>query len=721
MNRLAVRFFHAVFVALVALIALTTTSCGGQAPAPRAALRYQAPVEGYLAATRVADITPPIHLSLFGHGPESRVSTGVRLRLRCEVFVIAQGPEVVALVPCDLQSSSEALQRRVTDLLAAAKVPIGPDRLFIMATHSHMAPAHYFDANRYSGPFSSMAPGFDEKVLNFLAGRIATPIIDAFRDLKPACIGWQQDDIADAELGMNRSYVPYLANVPLAGSVPEPARTKNTSRGSELAVDSVLSVLRVDRRDAALSCAGSRPIGALAVYGLHPTGMPNTNSLYHGDIFGYAVRAAEGAAFRRLEPANPDLAWAAESAPPSAACDANPGACERFVVGLANGIDGDVSPRIYEQSDGEARRVGRVLGGRIDAASTAAAAHLAPAGTVERMYRELWFPGARYDDDATHLLCPTGELGAVSAGGARDGPTRVRAVPEMNAGFIPDQLDVCHDAKLALRKGPPQDYDYPRYGAIALVHIGDGLLATAPGELTTMTGARVKSAVSKSFPAAPIAIVGLTNHYLQYFATPEEYRFQYYEGASTLYGPNSEPFLTRQFGYLASLLAQKCDHVPATTPPTALPPLVDLPGQDPVNVVHPFDLDHAGPRISRMPPAKEPSAEPPKALEVARVRRHGVWGYEATVPAMPLTFTSDRSRLTVSVVQGDVVKDDDRGASIEVSELDDEAWRVRWSPDLDACDARCGQKYVLRLGGHFHADSKPFTLSCDVPVAGCGP
>src|SRR4051794_19904577 len=37
--------------------------------------------DGFLAAVKLADITPALHLSLFGHGPEGRVATGVRLRL----------------------------------------------------------------------------------------------------------------------------------------------------------------------------------------------------------------------------------------------------------------------------------------------------------------------------------------------------------------------------------------------------------------------------------------------------------------------------------------------------------------------------------------------------------------------------------------------------------------------------------------------------------------
>src|SRR6185312_5923509 len=54
----------------------------------------------------------------------------------------------------------------------------------------------------------------------------------------------------------------------------------------DVAADLVLSVLRID---AVLPDGGSRPMGGFAVFGVHNTGIPNTNDVYHSDIFGYAL------------------------------------------------------------------------------------------------------------------------------------------------------------------------------------------------------------------------------------------------------------------------------------------------------------------------------------------------------------------------------------------------------------------------------------------------
>src|SRR6478735_4675714 len=174
-------------LALLAVISFLLLFACGRATLPGPGSVHPIPQgPGYLAGVAEADITPPLHLSLFGHGPEGRIATGVRLRLNCQVFVIALDPpetptseaplgkrDVVALVPCDLQSPSLELQRGVVDKLREVGIPITADRLFIMATHTHAGPAHYFQARRYSGTFSSQAPGYDHRVLDFLVTRIA--------------------------------------------------------------------------------------------------------------------------------------------------------------------------------------------------------------------------------------------------------------------------------------------------------------------------------------------------------------------------------------------------------------------------------------------------------------------------------------------------------------------------------------------------------------------
>jgi len=715
------------------LLLILLVACSARETSVAAALHPVPAAPGYLAAAAVADITPPLHLSLFGHGPEGRIAVGVRLRLNCQIFVIANAADIVALVPCDLQSPSMALHRAVSRRLARAGVPIGADRLFIMATHTHAAPGHYFEARRYSGPFSSQAPGYDERVLEFLAARIAGGIGDAFAALAPACVGWNQTELWG--LTFNRAYVPFLANAP-SGAEGEPAtrasraeqrlqaadwKTTPSARGTELsvvergaagpkpsaepervstgaeaAVDPWLSVLGLYRRaDDTLSCDGSRLMGVLAVYGMHPTGVPNTNDLYHGDIFGFAVRVAEG----RLSSPAGGTSLPAELAERRKEESADPDA-EHVIVGLANGVEGDVSPKLNFQSMPEARKHGRALGHAIATLTEEIGGRTAE-GRLAHLSWDLRFPKGEYDGVA-NTLCEHAELGIAAAGGARDGPTRIRILPAANAGFQPDQPSDCHGQKVPLRRGAePSRHDFPEVAPIGLIEVGDGVIATVPGEATTTTGDRIRRAVAAQLAgrSAHVAVAGLTNQYLQYFATHEEYPFQYYEGASTLYGPHSEQFLVRHFACLAATLSGQRN---------------ECRGAGAINRPAPFDPDPE-PIAKRWPDDEDVQSFGLDPLDVKEEKRDGEPGWEMVIDALPLTFTSDRSVFSVAVLfgeSGEVQLDDDRGASIEIRELDDELWRIRWIPDLSPSDTRCGGQFRLQVGGQVRLTSRPFRVQC---------
>jgi hypothetical protein len=111
----------------------------------------------------------------------------------------------------------------------------------------------------------------------------------------------------------------------------------------------------------------------------------------------------------------------------------------------------------------------------------------------------------------------------------------------------------------------------PTLAPIGVYKIGDTapnvVIVALPGEFTTQMGERVRKAVwdaipaSSARPARPehVLLVGLANEYVGYFATPEEFDAQHYEGAMTLYGPGSGPFLAHRLAGLAGLAADSPD------------------------------------------------------------------------------------------------------------------------------------------------------------------
>ena len=70
-------------------------------------------------------------------------------------------------------------------------------------------------------------------------------------------------------------------------------------------------------------------------------------------------------------------------------------------------------------------------------------------------------------------------------------------------------------------------------------------------------GLRIERALARAMaengrPVEHVILVGLANEYVSYFTTPEEYALQFYEGASTVYGPASGPLIEDRLTLLAA-------------------------------------------------------------------------------------------------------------------------------------------------------------------------
>ena len=99
----------------------------------------------------------------------------------------------------------------------------------------------------------------------------------------------------------------------------------------------------------------------------------------------------------------------------------------------------------------------------------------------------------------------------------------------------------------------------PKGAPLAIVRVGDGVIVSNPGEVTTEVGRRLKDAVGSAMAGTglrSVAISGLANEYQGYFTTPEEYAWQAYEGGQTNFGKYSANLLVEQTGLLAASLAE---------------------------------------------------------------------------------------------------------------------------------------------------------------------
>ncbi|XP_076167554.1 neutral ceramidase [Ptiloglossa arizonensis] len=140
----------------------------------------------------------------------------------------------------------------------------------------------------------------------------------------------------------------------------------------------------------------------------------------------------------------------------------------------------------------------------------------------------------------------------------------------------PTDEDVkCHGPKPILlatgRMVVPYEWQ-PKIVATQVALIGNVVIAGVPGEFTTMSGRRLRQAISTVMNEASgdetsVIVAGLCNSYSDYITTPEEYQIQRYEGASTIYGPYTLSIYLKQYQELVMAAVFKSHVDPGPTPP----------------------------------------------------------------------------------------------------------------------------------------------------------
>lgn len=139
----------------------------------------------------------------------------------------------------------------------------------------------------------------------------------------------------------------------------------------------------------------------------------------------------------------------------------------------------------------------------------------------------------------------------------------------------PSPQDIrCHHPKPILLATGKANFPYAWQPSIVpsqLFLVGDLALLGLPGEFTTMAGRRMRTemqAVMKSRNRDVQTILcGLSNSYSSYVTTPEEYQIQRYEGASTIFGPNTLSIYMAQYAMLLNAAVENKNIPPGPSPP----------------------------------------------------------------------------------------------------------------------------------------------------------
>ncbi|KAJ3106071.1 hypothetical protein HDU97_007074 [Phlyctochytrium planicorne] len=567
---------------------------------------------GWLSGAGRGDITPPIgELNMMGYAKLGQNSRGIQTRLYARALLWSHPSDPlrrVVYISTDSATSSNvikqlALSRLAAILPAKQKSLYTDDNVLISATHTHSGTGGYNDDFLYQVTSFGVYDGVREAI----ADGIVDAILDAHNQVEQQLVALTSGadkagvDIEVAEgfldnASINRSPKAYEQN---------PAEER-AFYGSN--VDQKFPVVTIRPRS-----NPDFPLGAASWFAVHGTSMDNTNELLSGDNKGVASLFWEIAEKQKrknggVSGTTPFVAAFGQTNAGDVSpnvqgphCTDTGAACD----GLKGSCGGDINKCV-------ARGPGYEIGGIRLATRTIAerqflAARSASDGSNGRPFRykipspalnasvpAIDFRHAWVDMSNVNVNLPNGKtvktckpsMGQSFAAGTVDGTVGL-ATPNSTANPIltfvrdlvftrpSDELLNCQFPKPVLLPTGEATFPYgwqPTILPLQILRIGNGLAIVGfPSEITTMSGRRVRKAVKDILVRdglmdaenGVVAIAGLSNSYASYAATNEEYQFQAYEGACTIFGPNTVQAYIQTFSQMAASFSAPNLNVPS--------------------------------------------------------------------------------------------------------------------------------------------------------------
>jgi neutral ceramidase len=486
------------------------------------------------------DITPPPSLAMGGYSILANKGKGFRTRLKARVVYLNDGKgHSAALVQTDLPAGSLLLHHKVAEAVSE-KTCLRPGDIAITSTHTHSAPANFFENDFYNKHMTS-TPWLDAEFLEFVTQRISRGILEAYENRRPAKIAIGEKDIYG--YNRNRAIRSYVLN--------ENAGALNPDDPDAVfkAVNPALTMIRIDVQD---EDGCYKPLAAFSTFSAHGTSLTSLVDVYNADYFAYAQKELEWSIRRSYHTPWP-------------------------VVGaIATATQGDMLPALPEFGDNlffyfpvnwkEARKFGEGIGCQAIRLFESLGDELTADISVGSSVRELNIRENNQVEEIT--LCKDAVIGNPLAGGAYQRRAAwISAVPFLQGGNDTARRwwffkDGCQGNKRHLLFSfiqplfEPKD-SFPNTVMFQLIQINDTVILPVPFEVTVESGRRMADRVKREFMDAGdsrvrhVWVTSNANGYFGYTTTPEEYDRQNYEGGSTLYGRYCTPYLTAQLGLLA--------------------------------------------------------------------------------------------------------------------------------------------------------------------------
>ncbi|XP_050561730.1 neutral ceramidase-like [Spodoptera frugiperda] len=537
----------------------------------------------YRVGVGIADMTGPcVEITFMGYAEVGQRGQGIHTRQFARSFIFAEGDSRVVLVTAEVQAVGIAVRREVVKNLQERYGDMYNLRNVILTgTHTHSTPGgHMVD---FILDISIL--GFSRETFSAYVDGITRSIIRAHENMVPARLFFGQTTVTGAQ--MNRSPFSY-------GENPKEERARYEDLGNQ--TDITLTQVKIVREDGRLH-------GVMNWYAVHTTSMNMTNQLVSSDNLGYAALRME----KELNP------WSKPGKP-------------EIVAGFFSSNLGDVSPntqgarcefsgkecdnqflicqhmeRCFAQGPGrDMMESTKIIGtavfeGALEVLNTPEEELEELTGSISVRHQFMKMDEQRvpkyntlqetFDEENMVTGCVPA-LGYSFASGTVDGANTMNITqgtlePMPILGFVAsligaatDEDKECHHPKPILLATGRANFPIPWHPHIisaSVVWLGSFAILGVPGEPTTMAGRRMRAAVGKLMASKGIepkvVVSGLTNEYIHYITTLEEYQVQRYEAASTLYGPHTLDVFINKFVELTTAIIEDTEVDEGPSPP----------------------------------------------------------------------------------------------------------------------------------------------------------
>lgn len=500
----------------------------------------------YQVGVGIADVTgPPLGVTFLGYGKFQQRGHGIHTRQFARSFIICDEnvkSNCSVLVSVDVCMITSLLRQQVlTSLIESYKNLYNENNVALIATHTHSTPGGYNGYTLYNIPNF----GFNNAVFTILHTGILKAIHSAHNNLRKGHLYFNSGVLLNTNI--NRSPAAYLLN-------PEYERNKY-----EHNVDKTIYQIKIEDENGTL-------MGLINWFPVHGTSMHNTNKLISSDNFGCAsifiekkinknsIYLGQGPFVAAFLPSNmgdvsPNTLGEKCFLKDNLTCDPITSKCqghENFCYAQGPGQDMFQSTKIICNSLANKALELSKHGKKVF-------------GDLNSVHRFVDMPKQTIKYNDTITTCHPA-LGYAFAAGTADGP----GLKQFSQGKLkssvfwniignvitetPKPADIhCHFPKPILLNGGTNkkvNEFIPSITSIQILQIGFLYIICVPGELTTMSGRRLRNTLmdyfinSNSKDIGIILITSLSNDYINYITTKEEYNLQRYEGGATLFGPN---------------------------------------------------------------------------------------------------------------------------------------------------------------------------------------